>query len=222
MSTPLYRLQGVTAGYGAAPALTVEELTVSRSCILGLYGHNGSGKSTLLRLLGFLLEPTSGRVEFEGREVDAAMRRNGHLLRRQAVLLGQDTCLLKRSVAANVAYGLELRGRSVPEGAIEAALERVGLRPEIYARRPWRQLSGGEARRVALAARLVLSPKVLLLDEPTAGLDRSSTEHVMRAVLSARQEQGTALVISSHDLAWLQASADTVLTLEEGRITGCL
>ncbi len=218
----LYRLEDIRAGYGGACALRVESLEIPRGGIVGLYGHNGSGKSTLLRVLGFLLEPDSGRVEFEGREVDAAMRRNAHLLRRKGVLLGQDTCLLKRSVAANVAYGLKLRGLPAPDEAVRAALERVGLRPEIYARRPWRQLSGGEARRVALAARLILEPRALLLDEPTAGLDRASTEHVQQAVLAARRDHGAAVVISSHDLAWLKASADTVLTLEDGRITGKL
>lgn len=218
----LYRLENIAAGYGGSCALTVESLEIPAGGIVGLYGHNGSGKSTLLRVLGFLLEPQAGRMEFAGREVDAGMRRNGHLLRRKAVLLGQDTCLLKRSVAANVAYGLKLRGREAPDEAIFAALERVGLRPEIFARRPWRQLSGGEARRVALAARLILNPTALLLDEPTAGLDRASTEHVQKAVLAASREQGAAVVISCHDLAWLKQSADTVLTLEEGRITGCL
>lgn len=117
-----------------------------------------------------------------------------------------------------MAYGLKLRGLPAPDEAVFAALERVGLRPEIFARRPWRQLSGGEARRVALAARLVLNPTALLLDEPTAGLDRASTGHVQKAVLAASREQGAAVVVSSHDLGWLKESADTVLTLEDGRI----
>lgn len=219
MSAPLYRLTDVSAGYGEAIALTVPELTVPAGRVLGLYGHNGSGKSTLLRVLGFLLEPRSGRMEFEGREVDAALRRRGHLLRRKAVLLGQETCLLKRSVAANVAYGLKLRGLPAPAQVIAAALAEVGLNA-AYARRPWRQLSGGEARRVALAARLALSPNVLLLDEPTAGLDRDSTKHVQRAVLAARADHGATVVVASHDLPWLESCADAVLKLEEGRIVG--
>lgn len=222
MSAPLYRLENIRAGYGGACALRVESLEIPAGGVIGLYGHNGSGKSTLLRVLGFLLEPQAGRMEFEGREVNAGMRRNGHLLRRRAVLLGQDTCLLKRSVGANVAYGLKLRGLPAPDEAVFAALERVGLRPEIFARRPWRQLSGGEARRVALAARLILDPKALLLDEPTAGLDRASTGHVQQAVLAASRDHGAAVVISSHDLPWLRDSADVVLTLEDGRIIGCL
>lgn len=215
----LYRLRGVEAAYEGENVLHVPELDIARGGSLGLFGHNGSGKSTLLKVLGFLLAPRSGELFFEGRAVDAAAMRQGCLLRRRAVLLGQDTCLLKRSVAANVAYGLKLRGQAADEARLARALEQVGLDFAAYGRRSWRRLSGGEARRVALAARLALDPAALLLDEPTTGLDRASTEHVKRAVLAAR-EKGAALVIASHDLAWLTSCADTVLTLEDGRITG--
>jgi len=222
----LYALRGVEVGYGAAsvPAsvLHVPELAIAHGSILGLVGHNGSGKSTLLKLLGFLLEPTAGVLEFDGRVVDRAAYRAGHLLRRRAVLLGQDTCLLKRSVAANVAYGLKLRGQDAPEARLAEALALVGLDFAEFGRRSWRELSGGEARRVALAARLVLEPAALLLDEPTTGLDRASVEHVKRAVLAARESRGATLVIVSHDQDWLKSCADTILVLEDGRITGSL
>lgn len=223
MSAPLYRLWDIEAAYGAGQAvLRVPRLDIARGGILGLVGHNGSGKSTLLKLLGFLLMQRSGSLEFDGGLVDAQAWRNAHLLRRKAVLLGQDTCLLSRSVSANVAYGLKLRGLPAPREAIAQALAQVGLDAAGYASRSWRQLSGGEARRVALAARLVLQPAALLLDEPTAGLDRASTAHVKTAIMAARAAYGTTLVISSHDLEWLEGCADTVLTLDEGRITGGL
>ncbi len=227
MSAPLYELRGIEASYGAdggqgACVLKVPSLDIARGGILGLAGHNGSGKSTLLKLLGFLLIQSAGTLAFDGALVDARALRSGHLLRRKAVLLGQDTCLLKRSVASNVAYGLKLRGLPAPDTAIAAALAQVGLDYSAYARRPWRQLSGGEARRVALAARLVLAPAALLLDEPTAGLDRASTEHVKAAIMAARAARGATLVIASHDLDWLSSCADTVLTLDEGRIVSGL
>ena len=226
MSAPLYHLRGIVAGYGEASdrdsALHVPELSIARGSILGLVGHNGSGKSTLLKLLGFLLAPFAGEVFFDGRLVDAAAYRAGHLLRRRAVLLGQDTCLLKRSVAANVAYGLRLRGQPAPQEVLAQALALVGLDFAEFGARSWRALSGGEARRVALAARLVLQPEALLLDEPTSGLDRDSIGHVQQAVLAARQSRGATLVIASHDVAWLRSCADEVLLVDEGRITGVL
>jgi len=224
MSAPLYQLRGVEAAYeGNECVLHVPRLDIARGEILGLAGHNGSGKSTLLKLLGFLLEARAGSLTFDGELVDRAVLRSaGHLLRRKAVLQGQDTCLLKRSVAANVAYGLKLRGLPAPRERIARALALVGLDYAQYGGRPWMRLSGGEARRVALAARLVLDPLALLLDEPTSGLDRASTEHVKRAVLSARESHGATLVIVSHDMGWLSSCADRVLTLEEGRIAGGL
>jgi len=227
MSAPLYELRGIEVCHAAdggqgACVLDVPRLDIARGSILGLAGHNGSGKSTLLNLLGFLLIQSAGSLTFDGELVDARAQRSGYLLRRKAVLLGQDTCLLKRSVAANVAYGLKLRGLPAPDAAIAAALAQVGLAFSDYARRPWRQLSGGEARRVALAARLALAPTALLLDEPTAGLDRASTEHVKTAIMAARASQGATLVIASHDLDWLSSCADTVLTLDEGRIVSGL
>jgi len=227
MNSTIYSLRGIEACYsepgaatGAADAcvLSIPTLDIARGSIVGLVGHNGSGKSTLLKILGFLLQPTTGELFFDGTLVDRAALRAGHLLRRRAVLLGQDTCLLKRSVSSNIAYGLRLRGLPVTENLIARALAQVGLSHADYSRRSWQRLSGGEARRVALAARLVLRPEVLLLDEPTAGLDRASTEHVKAAVLSARQNLGTTLVIVSHDMPWLTSCADTVLQMDEGRI----
>ena len=226
MSAPLYLLRGLEVGYGEAPGLTsvlhVPELSIARGSILGLVGHNGSGKSTLLKLLGFLLAPRVGELFFDGRLVDAAALRAGHVLRRRAVLLGQDTCLLKRSVAANMAYGLRLRGLPAPDALLAEGLSLVGLDFAEFGPRSWRELSGGEARRVALAARLVLKPEALLLDEPTTGLDRASVGHVQRAVLAARETRGATLVIASHDVDWLRSCADQVLLLDEGRITGVL
>jgi len=220
MSAPLYSLRNITAEYEGQPVLDLPKLDIARGEIVGLAGHNGSGKSTLLKLLGFLLSPKAGGIVFDGETVDHAALRAGHLLRRKAVLLGQDTCLLKRSVAANVAYGLKLRGLPAERERIAWALGLVGLGYAEYAGRPWRRLSGGEARRVALAARLVLSPLALLLDEPTTGLDRASTGHVKRAILSAREAHGATLVIVSHDMGWLSSCADRVLTMEEGRLMG--
>lgn len=213
MSAPLYSLRQVRQEYHGRLALDLDELDVPERSILGLTGHNGSGKSTLLHILAFLEDPVSGSVTYNGRPAgtrDAA-------LRREVTLLTQEPYLLKRSVLGNVAYGLRLRGERNPALA-EAALDMVGLAPENFSHRSWRDLSGGEAQRVALAARLALRPRVLLLDEPTNNLDRESADRIKDAVLAARDAWGTTLVLVSHDLPWLTAVADRVLTMADGRL----
>jgi tungstate transport system ATP-binding protein len=96
----------------------------------------------------------------------------------------------------------------------------VGLASEDFVRRPWYALSGGETQRVALAARLALKPKVLLLDEPTASVDAASAQLIKEATLRARQELGTTLIVASHDWQWLYEICDEVLHLFKGKIFG--
>jgi molybdopterin-guanine dinucleotide biosynthesis protein B len=140
----------------------------------------------LLRLLAFLETPVAGEVRYReqptvGREYD---------LRGEVTYFPQEPYLLKRTVRANVGYGLAIRGAPDIRERVDGALAQVGLDPARFAGRSWRQLSGGEVKRVALAARLALRPKVLLLDEPTANLDRDSADLVRRAVLGARERHG--------------------------------
>jgi tungstate transport system ATP-binding protein len=126
---------------------------------------------------------------------------------------------MRRSVFDNVAYGLKIRGDTKDlKDRIGEALTLVGLEPENFTRRKWLALSGGEAQRVALAARLILTPNVLLLDEPTASVDAHSARLIRRASLKAREEWGTTLVVATHDWQWLYETCDSVLHLLHGRI----
>jgi len=138
-------------------------------------------------------------------------------------LLPQDAYLLKRSVYNNIAYGLRFKKHAGVDNVrlrVHEAMEMVGLEPEAFARRPWFALSGGEARRVALAARLALQPEVLLMDEPTASVDATSARMIKAAALHARQQWGTTLIATSHDANWLADIADQLLHLFRGRILG--
>ncbi|WP_349306099.1 energy-coupling factor ABC transporter ATP-binding protein [Desulfovibrio aminophilus] len=212
----LFRLENAVVRYAGAEILRVESLEVPERSVFGLAGHNGSGKSTLLRLLALLERPTSGRVLVDG--ADSAGRERE--LRRGITLLDQEPYLLRRSVRENVAYGPRARGDVADlDRRVAEALDWVGLAPG-FARRSWRELSGGEAQRVALAARLVLRPRALLLDEPTANLDAESVARINLAALRAREEWGATLVLVSHDMAWLSEMADTVLHLHHGRVAG--
>jgi tungstate transport system ATP-binding protein len=204
----------LTQVYGDRTVLDVDRLDIEIRTITGLIGPNGSGKSTLMRILAFLEKPAAGRATFQGQPLS----RVALDLRRQVTMLSQEPYLLKRSVQANVSYGLKLRGISDTRHQVNEALEKVGLNPTRFSQRSWRELSGGEAQRVALAARLILKPKVLLLDEPTASVDRESSDLILHAALDARNRWGTTLIIISHQLSWLRQIADRILSMDYGRL----
>ncbi len=211
-----YTLEKVTQTHDGRTVLDVPALSIHPATITGLVGANGSGKSTLLDLLGFIRRPASGVIRLNGEPAEPfspAVRAAG------VALLNQNVYLLKRRVIGNVAYGLKVRGLARgAQARIAEALDDVGLPPDVFGRRPWYALSGGEAQRVALAARLVLRPRVLLLDEPTASVDDHSARLIKRAALRARRRWGTTLVIASHDIHWLHTICDDIIYLHSGRL----
>jgi len=217
MVAPIYDIQSLSQSYAGKTVLEIERLMVQPSSIVGLIGPNGSGKSTLLRLLGLIEKPSQGKILFNGRILEPFSDE----ARFHITLLPQEPFLMKRSVFKNVSYGLKLRGNATDTtDRVNEALSLVGLSSEDFSRRPWYALSGGEAQRVALAARLVLQPKVLLLDEPTASVDAASAQLIKEASLRAREKWGTTLIVASHDWQWLYEVCDEILHLFKGRIFG--
>lgn len=195
--------------------LRIDALALEAGRIYLLEGANGAGKSTLLHLLALLLPPPAGTLRFAGEVVNAEPQRQR--LRRQITLVEQHPYLFDASVQQNLAFGLRLRGvgGELQQRRIRQALESVGLAG--FEGRRAQALSGGESRRVALARALVLRPQLLLLDEPTAGLDRESLP-VFESCLSALPEQGTTVVIASHDGHQSRRLAGETLALERGRL----
>jgi len=215
-SVPLYLFHDVEQAYKGRTVLSIGRWAVRQGIVLGLVGPNGSGKSTLLRLMGFVEFPVRGTIAFRG---DRVSRRRAQAVRSEVTLLPQDPYLLDRSVADNVAYGLSVRGvRRNRAARVQEALRWVGLDPDLFGARSVRDLSGGEARRTALAARLVLRPRVLLLDEPTAEIDAHSAQLVRRAILRARSDWGATVVVTSHDWTWLRGFCDEVHEMRDGRL----
>ena len=211
----IYQIQDIDHYYGDKQVISIDDLAIAPASIVGLIGPNGSGKSTLLKLLGFLEEPTYGTILFNGREKSSFS--NGD--RFKITLMTQDPYLMHRSVFDNVAYGLKIRRDTKDlRNRVGEALNLVGLAPENFIRRKWYELSGGEAQRVSLAARLVLKPEVLLLDEPTASVDADSARLIKKASLQAREEWGATLVVATHDWQWLYEMCDSVLHLLYGRL----
>ena len=211
-----YQLTGITKYYGDKVALDLEELTILPRHIYVLTGANGSGKSTLLNILAFLSKPERGEIKFDGKRVEW---RNTELqaLRRKVTLLHQSPYLFSGTVSGNIAYGLKLRG--VKDGLLkERVSEALGLVFLAgFEKRNVRQLSGGEARRVALARALALQPEVLLFDEPLANLDEVSAA-VVDEIIAALPNQGTTVVMATHDPQQAGRLGGTTVHLVDNRL----
>jgi tungstate transport system ATP-binding protein len=215
MDERIYELRGVTKEYETQLVLQVDQLDVNQGQIFALVGPSGAGKSTLLRLLNFLEPPSSGYVRFLGQEFSPTKPMPRELSRRVTTVF-QRPILLNRTVWDNVKFGLHLRGLRRSAQRIEAALDQVGLRS--MAKRRARTLSGGEAQRVALARAMVLQPDVLLLDEPTANLDPYNVGLIEDIVRTLNEEQGTTLVVVTHNVFQARRLAHEVALLLEGQI----
>jgi tungstate transport system ATP-binding protein len=215
MNPIVYRLEQVVKVYDNRVVCHIDYLEVRRGEILGIMGPSGSGKSTLLRLLNFLEPATSGTIDFNGFPV------NGNSLppleaRRKVTMVFQEPLLLSTTVEGNVAYGLKLRGEKHIKPRLQRALEKVGLLP--LAKTSAATLSGGEAQRVALARALVLEPEVLLLDEPTANLDPYNVALMENLITALNREQGTTIVLVTHNVFQARRLTHRVLLLLEGRM----
>lgn len=195
--------------------LDVSALDIYAGELLALVGPSGAGKSTLLRLLNFLEPWECGSITFDGRQIERP-ERVPLAVRRQITTVFQRPLLLSGSVAANVAYGLRLRGQRDSANQIAEALEHVGL--AHLARAAAHTLSGGEMQRVALARAMVLQPRVLLLDEPTANLDPRNVQIIEAAITELHQRHATTVVLVTHNLFQARRLAQRIALLLDGQI----
>lgn len=196
MSANLYEALNLVQRYNGREALNMQYLAIEEGEAVFLTGPNGCGKSTLLRLLAFLERPAAGELRYAG----------GAEGRKEATLLLQDPYLLHMSVFNNVALGLKFRNQTGElRQVFERCMQAAGFDdPWNFADRGPRELSGGERQRVALASRLALRPRVLLLDEPTANVDAASARAIALAVRNSTAE-GMTVVCATHDPALLRA-----------------
>ncbi len=214
MEEMAYRVDDLRVEYASRPVLDIEALELRRGQATAIVGPNGAGKSTLLRVLAFLQQPTSGRVQFDGRPV-TYRKRELTFLRRKATYVSQSPLLFRRSVYANIVYGLRARRRA-DDGRVEAALRAVGLND--FANRQARKLSGGEAQRVAIARALATDPPVYLFDEPTANIDRENVP-IIESVISQLGAAGKTVVLATHNLEQAHRLSESLVSLEGGRLT---
>ena len=212
MDNLIYQIRGLQKEYAGRNVLDIEQLDISTGEVLALVGPSGAGKSTLLRLLNFLEFPSAGEMIYQGQAVDHNVPIG---TRRAVTTVFQRPVLLRASVQDNVAYGLDLRGERV-DGRVTEMIERVGLSNLVRA--PAHKLSGGEMQRVALARALVIEPRVLLLDEPTANLDPYNVGLIEEIVRQQNLVRGTTIILVTHNVFQAKRLAHRVGLMLSGRL----
>ncbi len=199
-------------------ALDNINLNISDGEFLGVIGHTGSGKSTLIQHLNGLLRPTSGRVLIDG--LDTASK-NLKELRRHVGIVFQypEHQLFEETVYKDIAFGLKknnIADEQVKE-MISEVIQSVGLSPEILEKSPF-ELSGGQKRRVAIAGVLVMNPRILVLDEPTAGLDPKGRDELFSVITQIHKKQGMTVVLVSHSMEDVARLVERVIVMNKGRV----
>jgi len=206
---------GLCAGYGAIPVLYGVTLSVRSGEAIGILGHNGMGKTTLLRTLIGALPATAGTIRFNRDDV-TALAPHARAKRGMAYVPQGREIFPALSAYDNLRLGLVKTGRK-PEGAIDALLEDFPrLRPLLD--RPGGALSGGEQQLLALARALAGEPSMLLLDEPTEGIQPSIIEEIAETLVSLREKRGLTIVLVEQNLDFIAAVSQRVLVIRRGRI----
>lgn len=208
------RVEGLSFDYGAKPALDAVTFDVPKGRFCALLGPNGAGKSTLVSLLTRLLVPPEGEIHVAGHDMRRHPRR---ALAALGVVFQQPTLDLDLTVRQNLAYFAALHGLPQTEvpGRIDAALDRLGMRERAGEKA--RALNGGHRRRTELARALLHDPKVLLLDEPTVGLDVESRMAITAQVHDLARDEGLCVLWTTH-LTDEVRDEDHLLVLHKGRI----
>ncbi|HJZ49661.1 MAG TPA: energy-coupling factor transporter ATPase [Roseiflexaceae bacterium] len=224
MNDPIIITRNLSHIYQPGPlqhqALLDVSLEIRRGSCTAIVGVTGSGKSTLVQHFNALLRPTAGDVIVDG--IDAGRTADVRSLRRRVGMLFQspEMQLFAPTVAADVAFGPRRLGLPAEEvhQRVSAALDIVGLPAARYGQRSPFALSGGQMRRIALAGVLASDPAVLVLDEPSVGLDAAGRDEIYSIVRRVQRQEGVTVVLVSHDMAEVAALADQVMVLHAGRL----
>ncbi len=213
----MIKLEHVSKSYSAGiPALNDVSLNIDGGEFVFVVGDSGSGKSTLIKLLLKELEPTTGTITIDGRQLNKIRRRQIPKFRRNIGVVFQDFRLLKdRNIYDNVAFAQKVigeSGRSIRKN-VPTMLSMVGLAAK-YRSYP-KQLSGGEQQRVAIARALINKPKILLADEPTGNLDSNNAWEIMH-LMEEINGRGTTVVVVTHNIEIVRAMNKRVITMRKG------
>ena len=222
---PILQVEDLTYVYSIGTpfehkALDKVNFTLNRGEFVGIIGHTGSGKSTLMQQLNGLLKPTSGRVLLEGQDIwsDKKLTRQARF-RVGLVFQYPEYQLFEETVYKDIAFGptnMGLSGEEIDRRVREAA-GFVGISEEILKKSPF-ELSGGQKRRVAIAGVMAMEPKILVLDEPAAGLDPEGREMILQQVKEYHRRTGTTVLLVSHSMEDIANYADKVLVMDNARV----
>ncbi len=217
--------KGLTYVYGSGTpfvkqAITDINIDIDINKTYALIGHTGSGKSTLVQHLNGLVKPTSGSVIVDGDDIWADSKKIKNVRFKVGLVFQYpEYQLFDETVAKDIAFGprnLKLDESEIEE-RVKWAAEVVGLKPSLLEKSPF-DLSGGEKRRAAIAGVLAMKPKVLILDEPTAGLDPKGRDALLMCIDEYRRQSEAAIIFVSHSMEDVARLADNVIVMNEGRV----
>ncbi|MFN4142308.1 ABC transporter ATP-binding protein [Aestuariivirga sp.] len=213
-SQPFIRIEGVSKSFGGFAAVKNVSLDITKGEMFALLGGSGCGKTTLLRMLAGFEAPSAGRIYIDGQDMTEVPP-----YERPVNMMFQSYALFPHmTVEANVGYGLkhEAMSRAERQKRVAEMLDLVQLKP--FAGRKPHQLSGGQRQRVALARALAKQPKLLLLDEPLAALDKKLREHTQFEIMSIQERTGITFVVVTHDQEEAMTLADRIAVMDQGVI----
>ena len=222
---PILQIQHLTHTYGIGtpfPRSAVEDMSfdVYEGEFLGVIGHTGSGKSTLIQHLNGLLKPTEGQILLGGRDIWAEPKKIRQVRFRVGLVFQYpEYQLFEETVYKDIAFGPSNQGKTGDEldHCVREAARLVGIRDDQMDKSPF-ELSGGQKRRVALAGVLAMEPEVLILDEPTAGLDPAGRENLMANIRDYHRNKGSTVVLVSHSMDEIARNVDRILVLKNAHI----
>ena len=195
-------------------------LNISDGEFVGLIGHTGSGKSTLIQHLNALIKPSSGHIFIDGEDINAD-KKNLKSIRQRVGLVFQypEHQLFEMTVLKDVAFGPEAMGLTEKEidERVKEALDIVGISSGLHDRSPF-ELSGGQKRRVAIAGVLAMRPKILVLDEPTAGLDPRGREELFGQIKKMHARLKITIILVSHSMEDIAKLVDRIIVLQHGKV----
>ena len=221
----IIRVDNLTHTYGVGTpfqrsAVDGMTLDIRRGEFLGLIGHTGSGKSTLIQHLNGLLKPSSGTIYLDGRDIwENPKKIRDVRFRVGLVFQYPEYQLFEDTVRKDVAFGPKNMGLPAEEveRRVLAAIEAVGLDESVLDKSPF-ALSGGQKRRVAIAGVMAMEPEVLILDEPTAGLDPRGRESILQLLRDYHETRGSTVVLVSHSMDEIARNAQRIIVLDGGKV----